>query len=70
MNVQMIDLENFEVQITRKFDKYQQRYKITHADLAWILLRIGTGYYFKDICSRGLEANVFLGNNVKNDGHV
>jgi hypothetical protein len=52
MSVQIIDLETFEAQLASKFERYQQRFKISHADLAWILLRIGTSYYFKDICSR------------------
>ena len=59
----MIDLENLEAQLTRKFERYQHRYRITHADLAWILLRIGTSYYFKDICSRGLNDNALFNNN-------
>ncbi|OGO31590.1 MAG: hypothetical protein A2Z29_02885 [Chloroflexi bacterium RBG_16_56_11] len=63
MNVQLIDLENFEARLADKFERYQLRYKITHADLAWILLRIGTSYYFKDICSRGLDGNAVLPGN-------
>ena len=63
MNVQTIDLEQFEVQLARKFEKYQQRYHIAHADLAWILLRMGMGYYFKDICSRELNDRILVHNN-------
>jgi len=52
MGAQLIDMENFEAQLGKKFERLQQKYRVTDADLAWILLRIGTGYYFKDICSR------------------
>ena len=40
MEVQMIDLEYIEAQCIRKIEKYQQRYNLTHADVAWILLRL------------------------------
>ena len=63
MEVQMIDLENIEAQLIQKFERYQKRYKVTHADLAWILLRLGNSFYFKDICSRGFNENsLFNGN--------
>ena len=63
MEVQMIDLENIEAQLIQKFERYQKRYKVTHADLAWILLRLGNSFYFKDICSRGFNENsLFRGN--------
>ena len=54
---QMIDMEALDLQIERKVKRYQQKYKITNADLAWIFLRIGTNFYFKDISSRGLNEN-------------
>ncbi len=63
MSVQLVDLETFEAQLAQKFERYQHRFKISHADLAWILLRIGTSYYFKDICSRGVSNNSMLRNN-------
>jgi hypothetical protein len=50
---QAIDIESIDQQIGKKVERYRRRYKITYADLAWILLRIGTSYYFKDICTRG-----------------
>ena len=53
----MIGIENFELQIEKKLERYRQKYNITNADAAWILLRIGTSYYFKDICSRRLNLN-------------
>ncbi len=56
MGAQLIDLENFEAQLGKKFERLQEKYRVTDADLAWILLRIGTGYYFKDICTR--EKNI------------
>lgn len=55
MNIQTKDLEDIETQLTKKFEKYQQRFQISHADLAWILLRMGTVYYLKDISSRALN---------------
>jgi hypothetical protein len=51
---QMIDMEALDLQIERKVKRYQQKYNITNADIAWIFLRIGTSFYFKDISSRGL----------------
>ena len=60
---QMVDIENLEVKIGKRLERYQQRYGIAHADVAWILLRIGTSYYFKDICSRALEGNGHFGGN-------
>lgn len=62
MNVQLGDLESIEAQLAKKFERYQQKYQITNADLAWILLRIGTIYYFKDISSRELNRRVLVGN--------
>ena len=59
----MIGIENFELQIEKKLERYQQKYDISNADVAWILLRIGTSYYFKDICSRRLNVN-----ELTNDG--
>lgn len=53
----MIDIEAAELELERKLDRFQRRYKVAHADLSWILLRLGTNYYFKDICSRGLNGN-------------
>ena len=64
MEVQMIDLENIEAQLVQKFERYQKRYKVTHADLAWILLRLGNSYYFKDICSRGFNENSLFNANA------
>jgi hypothetical protein len=61
MNVQLADLESVETQLARKFERYQQKYGVSHADLAWILLRIGTRYYFKDIASRGVKEGVLVG---------
>ena len=61
MNVKLRDLEDIETQLEKKFEKYQQRFNISHADLAWILLRIGTVYYFKDISSRSLKEPVLAG---------
>jgi hypothetical protein len=54
---QMINLENFETELENRLAKYQVRYNVTNADLAWMLLRIGTNYYFRDICSRGGNGN-------------
>ena len=54
---QMIDMETLEVHIDQKVKRYQKKYYITDADLAWIFLRIGTNYYFKDISSRGWKGN-------------
>ena len=61
MNVRLSDLESTEAELAKKFERFQQRYGITHADLAWILLRIGTMYYFKDISSRGLNERALVG---------
>ena len=52
---QMIDMEALDLQIERKVKRYQKKYRITNADIAWIFLRIGTSYYFKDISSRELN---------------
>ena len=54
---QIIDITSLELQIERKVERYQQKYKLTDSDLAWIFLRIGTNYYFRDICSRGSDGN-------------
>jgi hypothetical protein len=54
---QMMDMETLDLQIERKVQKYQKKYRITDADVAWIFLRLGTSYYFKDISSRGLNGN-------------
>ena len=54
---QMIDMEALDLEIERKVQRYQQKYNISDADIAWIFLRLGTSYYFKDISSRGLNEN-------------
>ena len=54
---QMIDMEVLDLEIERKVQRYQQKYNISDADIAWIFLRLGTSYYFKDISSRGLNEN-------------
>ncbi len=51
----MTDLESMEVRLERIIQRYQRRYGISHADLSWVLLRMGTNYYFKDICSRHIK---------------
>lgn len=63
----MIDVESFDLRLERKLERYQRRYRIPYSDLAWILLRMGTNYYFKDICSRGLIAS---GQRLDRDGHA
>lgn len=54
---QMLDTEAINLEIKKRLQKYQQEYKISDAELAWVLLRLGTSYYFKDISSRGLNGN-------------
>ncbi len=54
---QMIDMEALDLGIERKLQRYQQKFNMSDADIAWILLRLGTRYYFKDISSRGLNGN-------------
>ena len=54
----MMDMETIDLQIEKKVERFRRRYQITNANLAWILLRIGTTYYFKDICSRELKMDV------------
>lgn len=62
----MIDVENLALQLERDIERYQQEHQMTNADLAFILLRIGTSYYFRDICSRGLNGN----GQVNDNGHI
>jgi hypothetical protein len=57
MDAQMIDMEALDLEIERKVRRYQQKFNITDSDIAWIFLRLGTSYYFKDISSRGLNRN-------------
>jgi hypothetical protein len=52
---QTIDINSLELQLQERVARYQQKYKVSNADLAWVFLRIGTSYYFKDICTRGLR---------------
>ena len=51
---QTIDIHGLELQLQERVARYQQKYRLSNADLAWVFLRIGTHYYFKDICTRGL----------------
>jgi hypothetical protein len=51
---QTIDIHGLELQLQERVARYQQKYKLSNADLAWVFLRIGTHYYFRDICTRGL----------------
>ncbi|MGD0795125.1 MAG: hypothetical protein ABR958_06015 [Dehalococcoidales bacterium] len=60
---QMLDTEAIDLEIKKSLQKYQQEYKISNAELAWVLLRLGTSYYFKDISSRGLNGNQPLNTN-------
>jgi hypothetical protein len=63
---QMIDMEALDLEIERKVRRYQKKFNISDADIAWIFLRLGTSYYFKDISSRGLNGNQPINHN----GHV
>ncbi|OGO19988.1 MAG: hypothetical protein A2144_15030 [Chloroflexi bacterium RBG_16_50_9] len=54
---QMTDVENLSLQLERELERYQQEYKIKDGDMAWILLRVGTCFYLKDLCSRGFNGN-------------
>jgi hypothetical protein len=54
---QVIDIEALDLEIERNIQRYQQEYNISDADIAWILLRLGTSFYFKDISSRGINGD-------------
>ena len=54
---QTIDINSLELQLQERVARYQQKYKVSNADLAWVFLRIGTSYYFKDICTRSLNGD-------------
>ena len=63
---QTIDIEHLSQQLEGQLEIYQQQNKIRHGDMAWILLRIGTDYYLKDLCSRGFNGN----GQFEDNGHV
>ncbi len=48
MNVR--DIEAVDLRVERLAERYQRRYGIDYGNLAWILLRLGTVYYFRDLC--------------------
>ena len=54
---QVTDMEAIDLEIERNVQRYQQEYNVSDCDIAWILLRLGTCYYFKDISSRGMKEN-------------
>jgi len=54
---QVMDIEALDLEIERKIRRYQHKFNITDGDIAWIFLRLGTSYYFRDISSRGLNGN-------------
>ncbi len=54
---QTIDINSLELQLQERVARYRQRYKVSNADLAWVFLRIGTSYYFKDISERSLRGD-------------
>lgn len=64
MTGQMIDVENVGLELEMELERYQQENKIKDSDMAWMLLRIGTNYYLKDICSRGSNGNGHFDNNA------
>ena len=49
MNDQVVKLEAFEQELEKKLARYQFRYNLTNADVAWMLLRLGTSFHFKDM---------------------
>jgi hypothetical protein len=53
----IVDIEAIDLEIERDVQRYQQEYNVSDADIAWMLLRLGTCYYFKDIASRGMNGN-------------
>ncbi len=57
MTNQLIDVEAVDLEIERNIQRYQQEYDVSDADIAWILLRLGTSFYFKDISSRGINGD-------------
>jgi hypothetical protein len=61
---QILDTEAIDLEIRRSLEKYQREHKISDAQLAWVLLRLGTGYYFKDISSRGMNGGHPFGPNI------
>ncbi len=54
---QMIDMEALDLEIERKVRRYQKKFNVSDSDMAWIFLRLGTSYYFKDISTRGLNGS-------------
>jgi hypothetical protein len=54
---QTIELENLSEQLEGELEIYQKQNRIRPGDMAWILLRIGTNYYLKDLCSRQYHGN-------------
>ena len=54
MAYQVLDIDAIDLEIEEKIQKCQQEFCVSDADIAWILLRLGTHYYFKDISSRAM----------------
>jgi hypothetical protein len=57
MTNQAIGIEAIDLEIERNIQRYQQEYDVSDADIAWILLRLGTSFYFKDISSRAINGD-------------
>ena len=57
MASETIDINALELRFRERVARYQRKYRLANADLAWIFLRIGTNYYFKDICHREINGN-------------
>lgn len=53
----MIDLEVAEDKAIKLTSRFQRRYKLTHRDLAFMLLELGIDNYLKDIATRQLNGN-------------
>ena len=50
-----MDVEAFHLWLERELEIKRKELKLSDADLAYILLLLGTRYYFKDIARRELE---------------
>lgn len=53
----MIDLEIAEDNAIKLTSRFQRRYKLTHRDLAFMLLELGIDNYLKDMATRQLNGN-------------
>ena len=54
------DVESLEVILDKRLSRIVRRLQLSDADVAWVLLALGTRYYFRDMCHRSVDSSAII----------